>query len=160
MKLSIHEIHEKVKQHWGWVKKNFAYKKACISSEIAGHRKCRAKKMLQNFARHLMLSSFFRDFSCLTFFSLRHLKQQKLCSGEWISFFQLKHDSQIRLNIKELTEWNLWKTAFKKIEVMNRPYHFKFFKGCLPQISLGPFLNTLFQIRLKYDLENSSFHLL
>ena len=24
-----------------------------------------------------------------------------------------------------------------------RPYHFKFFKGCLPQISLGPFLNTL-----------------
>ena len=25
----------------------------------------------------------------------------------------------------------------------NRPYHFNFFKGCLPQILLGPFLNTL-----------------
>ena len=27
-----------------------------------------------------------------------------------------------------------------------RPYHFKFFKGCLLQILLGPFLNTLYQI--------------
>ena len=26
---------------------------------------------------------------------------------------------------------------------LSRPYHFKFFKGCLPQILLGPFLNTL-----------------
>ena len=26
---------------------------------------------------------------------------------------------------------------------LNRSYHFKFFKGCLSQISLGPFLNTL-----------------
>ena len=25
----------------------------------------------------------------------------------------------------------------------SRPYHVKFFKGCLPQILLGPFLNTL-----------------
>ena len=23
-------IHEKVKQHWGWVEKNVAYKKTCI----------------------------------------------------------------------------------------------------------------------------------
>ena len=27
----------------------------------------------------------------------------------------------------------------------SRPYHFKFLKGCLPEISLGPFLNTLSQ---------------
>ena len=26
---------------------------------------------------------------------------------------------------------------------LSRPYHFKFFKGCLPQVVLGPFLNTL-----------------
>ena len=26
---------------------------------------------------------------------------------------------------------------------LSRPYHFKFFKGCLPQMLLGPFLNTL-----------------
>ena len=29
---------------------------------------------------------------------------------------------------------------------LNRPYHFKFFKDCLPQMLLGPFLNALFQI--------------
>ena len=28
----------------------------------------------------------------------------------------------------------------------SRPYHFKLFKGCLPQILLAPFLNTLAQI--------------
>ena len=26
---------------------------------------------------------------------------------------------------------------------LSKPYPFKSFKGCLPQISLGPFLNTL-----------------
>ena len=26
---------------------------------------------------------------------------------------------------------------------LGRPYHFNFFKGCLPQLLLGPFLNTL-----------------
>ena len=38
---------------------------------------------------------------------------------------------------KEWTKRNLWKTTF------SRPYHFKVFKGCLPQILLGPLLNTL-----------------
>ena len=27
--------------------------------------------------------------------------------------------------------------------LLSRPYPFKFFKSCLPQILLGPFLNTL-----------------
>ena len=31
---------------------------------------------------------------------------------------------------------------------LSRPYHFKFFKDCLPQILLGPFLNTLSNIAL------------
>ena len=31
---------------------------------------------------------------------------------------------------------------------LGRPYHFKFFKSCLTQILLGPFLNTLSQLRL------------
>ena len=30
-----------------------------------------------------------------------------------------------------------------------RPYHFKFFKGCRPQILLGPFLNTLTYLQLR-----------
>ena len=32
---------------------------------------------------------------------------------------------------------------------LSRPYQFKFFKGCLPQISLGPFLNTLSHLWLR-----------
>ena len=31
---------------------------------------------------------------------------------------------------------------------LSRPYHFKSFKGSLPQILLGPFLNILTQIRI------------
>ena len=53
-------------------------------------------------------------------------------------------------NIQEWTKSNLWKIAFKKF---GRPYHFKFFKGCLPQILLGLFLNTLSRI---FFLENDS----
>ena len=30
--------------------------------------------------------------------------------------------------------------------LLGRPYHFKFFKDCLPQILLGPFLKTLTHI--------------
>ena len=36
----------------------------------------------------------------------------------------------------------MWKRAFKK-KSQGRPYHCKFFKGCLPQILLRHFLNTL-----------------
>ena len=43
------------------------------------------------------------------------------------------------------------KTAFKKfaLKCLCRPYPFKIFKGCLPQILLGPFLSTLSHIKLK-----------
>ena len=34
----------------------------------------------------------------------------------------------------------------------NRPYHFKFFKGSLPQILLGPFLKTLVHISTTFLL--------
>ena len=46
---------------------------------------------------------------------------------------------------------------------LGRPYHFKFFNGCLPQISLGPFLNTLPNIVLgefNLDLSHNQFSLL
>ena len=53
-------------------------------------------------------------------------------------------------SIQEWTKENLWKPAFKKSEgvrsALSRLYPFKFFKGCLPQILLGLFLNTLFQL--------------
>ena len=39
-----------------------------------------------------------------------------------------------------------------------RPYPFKFFKGCLPQILLRPFLNTLFQIVAHFKHEKTLNH--
>ena len=49
------------------------------------------------------------------------------------------------------------KTLFCSYVVcLSRPYSFKFFKGCLSQILLGPFLNTL---SLMASLENEFFGL-
>ena len=38
----------------------------------------------------------------------------------------------------------MWKTAFKKFEVLKETYHFKIFEDCLPQISFGPFFVPYF----------------
>ena len=40
----------------------------------------------------------------------------------------------------------------KRYGPQNRPYLFKFLKGCILQILLGPFLNTLFVNRTSVDL--------
>ena len=40
---------------------------------------------------------------------------------------------------------------------LGRPYHFIFFKGSLPQILLGPFLNTLTHLLKKSLIENFIF---
>ena len=61
-----------------------------------------------------------------------------------------------------MTEWtleslmNLWGKVFKNgpSKIWGRqplPYHFKLFKGCLPQILLGPFLNTLSHLCLYFE---------
>ena len=68
---------------------------------------------------------------------------------------QPKVDPYLGQNIQAWTNENLWKTAFKKFEgiwsalwsTLSRPYPFKYFKGCLPHILLGPFLNTLSHLR-------------
>ena len=35
---------------------------------------------------------------------------------------------------------------------LSRPYPIRFFKGCLPQILLGPFLNTLYHLEKDEEL--------
>ena len=52
-----------------------------------------------------------------------------------------------RLGEVKCVEDSLWK-IWSNLVYLSRPYHFKFFKGCLPQILLGPFLNTLTHIFL------------
>ena len=46
--------------------------------------------------------------------------------------------------------FKIWRDMF----CLSRPYTFKFFKGCLPQILLGPLLNTLSQ--MLHDLARMS----
>ena len=55
-----------------------------------------------------------------------HVKQ----SHSFTYYFTYLHSSHMGQSIQEWT----------------KPYHFKFIKGCLPQILLGPFLNTLSHI--------------
>ena len=63
--------------------------------------------------------------------------------------FSCEKIAQMGQSIHEWTKWNLRKTALICWSASSRLYHFKFFKGCLPQMSLGPFLNTLSQILSK-----------
>ena len=54
----------------------------------------------------------------------------------------LKHLVSNGTKYLRMDQVELWKTAF----CLSKPYHFKFFKGCLPPFLLGPFWNTLSQI--------------
>ena len=56
------------------------------------------------------------------------------------SFPKREHLEQ---SIQEWTKQNLWKIVFKKFEGIYPTYPIKCFKGCLPQLLLGSFLNTL-----------------
>ena len=59
-------------------------------------------------------------------------------------------------SIQEWTKLNLWKTAFKKFK--GGMVCFRFFKGCLPQVLLGPFLNTLSHINRIIVLSKNILH--
>ena len=50
----------------------------------------------------------------------------------------------------KFVEDSLYKT-WSDMVCLGRTYHFKFFKGCLPQILLGPFLNTLTDMQLVFQ---------
>ena len=59
----------------------------------------------------------------------------------------------------EITD-KLWYSRYSRMDQVKfmedslyRPYHFKFFKGCLPHILLVPFLNTLTQISSQMKIQ-------
>ena len=51
--------------------------------------------------------------------------------------------------IHEPGKWDSLQKVWRDMVCLSRPYPFKFFKGCLPQILLGPLLNTLSQMFLR-----------
>ena len=62
--------------------------------------------------------------------------------------FHHNYDFELDSNEDKCT----FETKYLKMDqgkfVEDRPYPFKFFKGCLPQILLGPFFNNLTQLCL------------
>ena len=54
-----------------------------------------------------------------------------------VNFFVLSRMDQVK---------SFGRQPLKRPLCLGRPYHFKIFKDCLPQILLGPFLNTLTHI--------------
>ena len=63
----------------------------------------------------------------------------------------------MKQSIQEWNKWTLWKTTFKKFKVIwsaSASITSNIFKGCLPQILFGPFLNIL--SHMKVWLRNSS----
>ena len=53
---------------------------------------------------------------------------------------------------ESIQEWTS-KTCGRQSSCLSRPYPSKSFKGCLPQILLGPFLNTLSHIWKQFLIE-------
>ena len=66
----------------------------------------------------------------------------KLLNNIWAKVFKNGPNKICgRQPLKNLKLYDLW----------SRPYHFNFFKGSLPQILLGPFLNTLPHFFLRFS---------
>ena len=57
-----------------------------------------------------------------------------------------------------MREWAKCQTRMNAEFCLSRPYSFKYFKGCLPQILLGPFLNTLSHIVPLHKIVNYETH--
>ena len=55
-----------------------------------------------------------------------------------------------RLDQVRFVEDSLQK-IWRDMVCLSRRYPFKFFKGCLPQVLLGPLLNTLSQIKVPFN---------
>ena len=72
--------------------------------------------------------------------------------NNFIELVKIKNSTiQVDFSISNVKEFNHQCSV-----CLSRPYHFEFFKGCFPRISLGPFLNTLSNILHKGSLFRKS----
>ena len=87
----------------------------------------------------------------------KHTLKILRCEHVW-AFFNIMHErvkkiSKISILFEacsfQISHLTSQRTFGLLAKGLSRPYHFNFFKGCLPQILLGPFLNTLTHLLLK-----------
>ena len=86
-------------------------------------------------------------FQDLSFLILKSLSCMVAVRSFWVTYGWIKgHSKRFFIQViwgkvfKNGPKKNLWKIAFR---CLNKPYPSKCFKGCLPQILLDPFVNTL-----------------
>ena len=60
--------------------------------------------------------------------------------------FGSRYSRMDRVKFVEDSLYKIWSV----MACLSRPYHFKFFKGYLPQVLLGPFLNSLTHLYIKF----------
>ena len=94
--------------------------------------------------RKYKFAAFLSNFTCF-YVSTTIFVCPSLDVGAW--FINRIHvtKKQVGYMGQSIQEWKIeicGRQPLKNMNCLNRPYHFKCFKGCLPQISLGPFLNT------------------
>ena len=61
------------------------------------------------------------------------------CSFNIQPWYGLRYSRMDQVKFVEKNLQEIW----SDLVCLSTPYHFKFFKGCLPQVLLGPFLNIL-----------------
>ena len=83
----------------------------------------------------------------LTLKTLR-CSHHKLLNYVW-PFINIMHE---RINLDKVLKNGPNKICGRPYDHMIKDHMIKPFKGCLPQISLGPFLNTLLQLFLKFNV--------
>ena len=97
---------------------------------------CEISEILKNICKRLLLEPFFdkvADSSTGVFqnsFSVEHLQT---------TAYGTKYSRMDQVKFVKDSLQKIW----SDMVCWGRPYHFKFFRGCLPQISLGPSWNTL-----------------
>ena len=88
----------------------------------------------------LLFQPAFANFQ-IVFFDLIKYKPRFISNIPKMWFFISNGSGYTRMGLVKFAG-EIWRDMI----CLDRPYHFKFFKGCYPQILLGPFLNTVTKI--------------
>ena len=80
---------------------------------------------------------------------MKLFNMQSMVRGIWLTEYRSRYSRMDQVKFVE--------DSLKKSEVvcLGRPYYFKFFIGCLSQILLGPFLNTLSHINQEHQISTN-----
>ena len=111
-------------------------------------------------ATYILFKVFFKVFARLfhgqTLFHLTNKSITKFVLLWWLlsptSPYTPTQTEKKTLHLSSVVIANIYEEMGSDMVCLSRQYHFNFFKSCLPQILLGPYLNTLTQMSAKVVL--------